>query len=98
MSLDTRPDLSEPDLPDAEADPGRDVSVGDLFGRVYALFHNKRFGLALILALGFLTLLGVLHTRAARRGRPCCRTSIPTPAAPAAGCCRARRHKARGPR
>ncbi len=64
MSLDTRPDLSEPDLPDAEADPGRDVSVGDLFGRVYALFHNKRFGLALILALGFLTLLGVLFVQA----------------------------------
>lgn len=41
-----------------------DLSVGQFFHRLYALFYNKRFGLLLILALGVLSLLGVLFIQA----------------------------------
>lgn len=42
----------------------RDLSVGELFRRIYALFHNKRFGLLVILAMAVLTLVGVLFPQA----------------------------------
>lgn len=54
MSIDVRPERA----------PADDVAPADLVRRVYAFFHNKRVGLALILALGLLTLLGVLFTQA----------------------------------
>ncbi|MGM0385441.1 MAG: cytochrome c biogenesis protein ResB [Actinomycetota bacterium] len=41
-----------------------DVAPLDVFRRVYALFHDKRTGLALILAMVVLTLLGVLFAQA----------------------------------
>ncbi|MDO5499650.1 MAG: cytochrome c biogenesis protein ResB [Propionibacteriaceae bacterium] len=59
MSLDTRTDSGS--LPAQEP---RDLSVGELLRRIYALFHNKRFGLLLILAMAVLTLLGVLFPQA----------------------------------
>lgn len=39
---------------------GGDISPKDLFRRIYRLFHNKRFGLWLIFAMTFLSLVGVL--------------------------------------
>ena len=53
MSIDTRPEQAHHDL-----------SVGELLRRLYALFHNKRFGLLLILAMAALTLVGVLFRQA----------------------------------
>ncbi|WP_342372765.1 cytochrome c biogenesis protein ResB [Propioniciclava soli] len=41
-----------------------DISVGEVARRIYRLFHNKRFGLFLILAMMVLTLLGVLFPQA----------------------------------
>lgn len=61
MSIQTRPRSEAGELPD---EPTPDLSVVDLARRVYALFYNKRFGLALILGLGVATLLGVLFPQA----------------------------------
>lgn len=41
-----------------------DLSVGEFFGRIYRLFHNKNTGLTLILAMAVLTLLGTLLVQA----------------------------------
>lgn len=54
-------------------DPGgSDVSARDVAHRVYAFFYNKRTGLGIILAMAFLTLLGVLLQQAPEpvRGDP----------------------------
>ena len=63
MSIETRPDTptppATPDHPDAH-----DLSVVELLRRLYALFHNKRFGLLLILAMAVFTLVGVLFPQA----------------------------------
>lgn len=50
----------EPLLPRGQ----RRLTAGDLLRRVYAFFYNKRVGLLLILAMCFLTLLGVLVVQA----------------------------------
>lgn len=60
MSIETR----VPEAPEDRDTDGPDLSVGDLFRRIYRLFHNKRFGLALILGLGLATLLGILFPQA----------------------------------
>ena len=60
MSIDTRP-LPEQD---EHSPQHHDLSVGELFRRLYALFYNKRFGLLLILAMAVLTLIGVLFPQA----------------------------------
>lgn len=60
MSTDIRPDLPEVD----DHRENGDLSVVELLHRLYALFYNKRFGLLIILAMAFLTLLGVLFTQA----------------------------------
>lgn len=53
MSLDLRPDATQPD-----------VAPSDVLRRAWALLHNKRVGLGLILAMGVLTLLGVVFPQA----------------------------------
>lgn len=61
MSIETRPTVDH----GAEApEEHHDLSVGELFRRLYALFYNKRFGLLLILAMAVLTLVGVLFPQA----------------------------------
>lgn len=60
MSIDTRP-LPEQD---EHSPQHHDLSVGELFRRLYALFYNKRFGLLLILAMAVFTLVGVLFPQA----------------------------------
>ena len=44
-------------------DPGGDISVKEMFLRIYRLFWNKRFGLMLIFAMALWTLFGVLFTQ-----------------------------------
>lgn len=58
MSLDTRPRTRQ------QAQEPRDLSIGELLRRLYALFHNKRFGLLLILGMAVLTLVGVVFPQA----------------------------------
>lgn len=60
MSIDTRPTTDQ--APGHE--PAHDLSVTELFRRLYALFYNKRFGLLLILAMAIFTLIGVLFPQA----------------------------------
>lgn len=63
MTTVTRPPRTTPET----SDDGRgevDLTFTQLLHRVYALFYNKRFGLLLILAMGFLTLCGVLFAQA----------------------------------
>jgi cytochrome c biogenesis protein len=43
-----------------EAEPGRELSIGELFARIYQLFYSKTVGLLLILAMAVLVLLGVV--------------------------------------
>ncbi|GAB3700443.1 cytochrome c biogenesis protein ResB [Mariniluteicoccus flavus] len=62
MTTTTRPPA--PVEPNAPQPVEHDLSLGQLARRVYALFHNKRFGLLLILAMGILTLFGVLFIQA----------------------------------
>ncbi|WP_052462301.1 cytochrome c biogenesis protein ResB [Nigerium massiliense] len=57
------PVLADPDRPPTPG-RGRQHTVGRLARRVYAFFYNKRFGLALILAMCLFTLLGVLFQQA----------------------------------
>jgi cytochrome c biogenesis protein len=52
MAVETRPPVEE------------DIAPADVFRRIYAFFHDKRTGLALILAMVVLTLLGVLFAQA----------------------------------
>ncbi|MDO5534648.1 MAG: cytochrome c biogenesis protein ResB [Propionibacteriaceae bacterium] len=47
-----------------QAGDSHDLSPTELLRRLYALFHNKRFGLLLILAMAVLTLFGVLFPQA----------------------------------
>jgi len=56
MTTDTRPDVGLDDAPD--------LTPAELLRRLYALFHNKRTGLALILAMVLLALFGVLFAQA----------------------------------
>lgn len=42
------------------AEGGTDISPADMARRIYRFFHNKRFGLWLIFAMTFLSLMGVL--------------------------------------
>ncbi|MFP5415862.1 MAG: cytochrome c biogenesis protein ResB [Actinomycetes bacterium] len=63
MSLETRLRTESTD-PVGAPEPAHDLSVAELARRVYALFHNKRFGLLLILAMALLTLVGVLFQQA----------------------------------
>ena len=64
MSIETRPETTprEPAVPPRHG--GHDLGVLDLLRRLYQLFHNKRFGLLLILAMAVLTLVGVLFPQA----------------------------------
>ena len=61
MSIETRP---APSPGVEQPEEHQDLSVGELFRRLYALFYNKRFGLLLILAMAVLTLVGVLFPQA----------------------------------
>ena len=62
----TRPEILDDDLDPLPAQPAprrprrRDTPVEAFFHRIFALFHNKKFGLLLILAMAVFTLLGVL--------------------------------------
>ncbi len=62
---------THPDVPAGAAEPV-DITPAELARRVLRLFHNKHFGLLLILAMGFLTLMGTLLQQAAEevRGDP----------------------------
>ena len=40
------------------------IGIGDFFGAIYRFFHNKKVGLVLILAMGVLSLLGILIDQA----------------------------------
>ena len=70
MTSSTRDRLAEPRSGSAGGGPidgldgGVEVRPGELFARAYAFFYSKRTGLALILALGFFSLLGVLFDQA----------------------------------
>ncbi|SPF67371.1 ResB-like family [Propionibacterium ruminifibrarum] len=46
--------------PADEYDEAPQIGVGDFFGAIYRFFYNKKVGLALILAMGVLSLLGIL--------------------------------------
>ncbi|WP_052465930.1 cytochrome c biogenesis protein ResB [Mobilicoccus massiliensis] len=72
----TRPIAGGPDVVDDDLEPlpatppaprrrRKDTPVEAFFHRAYALFHNKKFGLFLILAMTVLTLVGVLLPQAA---------------------------------
>lgn len=41
-------------------EPAADITPAEMGRRLFRLFHNKHFGLLLILAMGFLTLMGTL--------------------------------------
>ncbi|GAB2490224.1 hypothetical protein GCM10027030_25400 [Luteococcus sediminum] len=45
------------------ADPGGDMSLGQMLRRIYAIFYNKKIGLFLIFAMTALSLIGVLFTQ-----------------------------------
>lgn len=47
-----------------EDDEGPQIGIGDFFGAIYRFFHNKKVGLVLILAMGILSLLGILIQQA----------------------------------
>ena len=64
MSIEIRPEASPSESAAPERHDGHDLSVVDLLRRLYQLFHNKRFGLLLILAMAVLTLVGVLFPQA----------------------------------
>lgn len=49
--------------PRAHGEPA-DITVAEVARRIYRLFHNKRFGILLILAMMVLTLFGVLFPQA----------------------------------
>lgn len=54
------PQEPRPGHPDRRDDPG----IGEALRSVYRLFHDKKFGLILILAMSILTLFGVLFPQA----------------------------------
>ncbi|WP_316668763.1 cytochrome c biogenesis protein ResB [uncultured Propionibacterium sp.] len=47
-----------------EHDEAPQISIGDFFGAIHRFLHNRRVGLALILAMGVLSLLGILIEQA----------------------------------
>lgn len=67
MSQDTLVD--EDQTHDPSGEPGRDVSPLEFLLIIYRFFYNKRVGLVLILAMGIMTLVGVLIPQASAEVR-----------------------------